>query len=148
MKLQITTDYAIRIMLFMTQQDGKVSTAETAAKELGITYSYFNKIAYKIRTAGYLETIQGPSGGYFLAKNATDISLYDVVKVMEGDIRINRCLDDDGYCSRNATLICPVHTVFEGIQSQIIDTLKSIKIRDLCAENQPHSLQELLVSKA
>lgn len=136
MRLQITTDYAIRMMLFMARQGRKLSTAEATAKELGITYSYFNKVAWKIRKAGFLESVQGPDGGYRIAENAADITLYDIVKVMEGDISINRCLDDDGFCSRNATLVCPVHKTFEAIQNQIIDSLKSVKINDLCGEEQ------------
>lgn len=83
--------------------------AEAAAKELGITYSYFNKVAHKIRTVGFLESVQGPGGGYRIAKDAADITLYDIVKVMEGDIRINRCLEEDCFCSRNATQTCLVH---------------------------------------
>ncbi len=146
MRLQITTDYAIRVMLFMAQQDGEVSTAEAAAKELGITYSYFNKVAWKIRMAGFLESVQGPGGGYRIAKNPADITLYDIVTAMEGDISINRCLDEDGFCSRNATLICPVHKIFEGIQNQIIDTLKSIKISDLCGEKQSKPIREMMMT--
>lgn len=137
MRLQITTDYAIRVMLFMAHQDGEVSTAEAAAKKLGITYSYFNKVVWKIRMAGFLESVQGPSGGYRIAKNAADITLYDIITVMEGDIRINRCLDDDGFCSRNATQTCPVHKTLEAIQNQMISTLRSVRISDLCHGNQP-----------
>lgn len=136
MRLQLTTDYAIRMMLFMAQQDGKVSTAEAAAKELGITYSCFNKVAWKIRRAGFLESVQGPCGGYRIAESAGEVSLYDIVTVMEGEIRVNRCLDDDGFCSRDATETCPVHKTLEQIQGQIVDSLKGIKIRDICDENR------------
>lgn len=144
MKLQITTDYAIRVIFFMAQQDGEVSTAETTAKVMGITHSYFNKIAWKIKMAGFLESVQGPGGGYRIAKHAMDTTLYDIIKVMEGDIRINRCLDGDGFCSRNATPTCPIHKTFEDIQNQIIDTLKSVSIRDLCGENRP--IREMMTS--
>jgi len=137
MRLQITTDYAIRMMLFMAQQDGKVSTAEAAAKELGITYSYFNKVAWKIRIAGFLESVQGPGGGYRIADKAADITLYDIVTIMEGDIRINRCLDEDGFCSKNTTQTCPVHNVLEELQNQIIDTLRGVRISDLCNKSSP-----------
>ncbi|PWJ51234.1 RrF2 family transcriptional regulator [Faecalicatena contorta] len=146
MRFQITTDYAIRMLLFMAQREGQVSTAEVAAKELGITYSYFNKVAYKIRMAGFLESIQGPGGGYCISKNAADITLYDIVTVMEGDIRINRCLEEDGFCSRNATQICPVHKTLEALQNQMIDTLKSVRISDLCDEKQPGPIKETMDS--
>lgn len=149
MKLQITTDYAIRVMLFMAQQSGKVSTGEEAAKELGITHSYFNKVAHKIKTAGFLESVQGPNGGYCIAKGAENITLYDIIQVMEGDICINRCLADDGFCSQNATLTCPVHRTFESIQNQIINMLNSVKICDLYSgHNHPTSVPEAVVLKA
>ena len=137
MRLQITTDYAIRVMLFMAQHNGEVSAGEAAAKELGMTYSYFNKVARKIRMAGFLESVKGPGGGYRIAKNPANITLYDIVTVMEGNISINRCLDEDGFCSRNATQTCPVHKTLEVLQYQIIDTLRSTRISDLCGQSSP-----------
>ena len=148
MRLQITTDYAIRIMLFVIQQDGKVVPASRIAENLGVTYSCFNKVAYKLKNAGYLESIRGPSGGYFVTKQARDITLYDVVQTMEGDICINRCLEDDGFCSQNATATCPVHKALEEFQCQMIHTLKSKKIRDLCSRNEPDLLSEVTTSRA
>jgi len=146
LRLQITTDYAIRVMLFMAQQGGKVSTAEAAAKELGISCSYFNKVAWKIKMAGFLESVQGPSGGYRISKNAADITLYDIVTAMEGDICINRCLDENGFCSRNATQTCPVRKALETLQNQMIDALKNVKIRDLCDEKQSVPIRETVIS--
>ena len=135
MRLQITTDYAIRVILFMAQQNGEVFAAEATAKKLGMTYSYFNKVASKIRMAGFLKSVQGPGGGYRIAKNPADITLYDIIQVMEGDISINRCLDEDSFCSRNATQTCPVHKTLEALQNQMIDMLRSVRISDLCDEN-------------
>lgn len=133
MKFQITTDYAIRTILFMASKDiQEISTAKEAAAQLGMTYSYFNKVASKIRQAGFIQSIQGPGGGYRLAKDAANISLYDIVVAMEGNICINRCLQPDKYCSRDATATCPVHSVLGSLQNQIVDTLKSVSIADLC----------------
>lgn len=146
MRLQITTDYAIRIILYMAQREGQVLAAEAVARELGITYSYFNKVAHKIRSAGLLKSVQGPGGGYCIGKNAADIALYDIVTVMEGKICINRCLEEDGFCSRSATQICPVHKTFEALQNQIIDTLSNVRISDLCDEKPSGSICEAKVS--
>lgn len=121
----------------MAQRDGKISGAVDAAKELGMSPGYFNKIAGKIRRAGFLESIQGPGGGYRLAKDAADITLYDIVALMEGDILVNRCLEKDGFCSRGALPICPVHKVFKSLQCQMVDALRRVRICDLCAEAQP-----------
>lgn len=136
MKLQITTDYAIRIIIYMAQQGNQVSTARETAKQLGITYNYFNKVATKIRKAGFLGSVQGPEGGYCLSKDAADITLYDIVEAMEGGICINRCLEDGDFCSRYGLnhQVCQVHKIFESLQNQMIDTLKSVKIYDFTSE--------------
>lgn len=134
MRFQITTDYAIRIILFMAGQGNRILPAKETAKELGLTYAYFNKVATKIRMAGFIESIQGKRGGYRLAKDAADITIYDIVETMEGHISINRCMEEDEYCSRGATQTCAMHKMFALLQSQIIDTLKSIKICDLISE--------------
>ena len=137
MRFKITTDYAIRIILYMAQRDNAILGVAGAVEELGMTSGYFNKVAGKLKRAGFLESFQGPGGGYRLAKKAEDIKLYDIVTLMEGDIAINRCLKKDGFCSRDATPMCPVHQVFESIQSQMIDMLRSISIGDLCTKAQP-----------
>lgn len=125
----------------MAQRDNAILGVAGAVEDLSMTSGYFNKVAGKLKRAGFLESFHGPGGGYRLAKNAEDITLYDIVALMEGDIAINRCLKKDGFCSRNATSICPVHQVFESIQSQIIDMLRGISIYDLCANAQPEKIK-------
>ncbi|WP_027352343.1 RrF2 family transcriptional regulator [Lacrimispora indolis] len=134
MRFQITTDYAIRIILYMARQDMEITTAKAAAAHLGMTYNYFNKVAAKIRMEGFIESVQGPKGGYRLAKDASDITLYDIVEAMEGSICINRCLEEDGFCSRNAASVCLVHRTLESIQSKMIEMLRGTRICDLIQE--------------
>lgn len=136
MKFNITTDYSIRIILYLVQCSPRVSSAQEAAKQLGLTYDYFNKVAASLRTAGFIESVKGPGGGYRLARNKSpkDISLYDIISAAQGNIRINRCLEEDGYCSRfgAARSKCPVHRVFETLQNDMIGSLMSYSIQDLC----------------
>ena len=131
MKLQITTDYAIRTIGYLAQHNYQLLTAKKMADELGITYYYFNKIAARLKRAGFIESIQGPVGGYRLAKNAADITLYDIVEAMEGNIYINRCLEEDGFCSRNAVHSCPVHKILESVQNEIIASLRSKRMSEI-----------------
>lgn len=132
MSFKITTDYAIRIIIYMAHQGDKVSTAKEAAKQLGITYSYFNKVVTQIRKMGFIESVQGPGGGYRLNMDAADITLYDIIEAMEGSICINRCLEEGDICSRYGSnhQTCQVHKIFESINSQLVDMLKSVSICD------------------
>lgn len=131
MQLQITTDYAIRVIGYLVLCDGKLANAKDISEQMGITYQYFLKISARLKEAGLILTEQGRNGGYRLAKDAEDITLYDIVKTMEGEIYFNRCLEPDGFCSRYATDTCPVHNIFVDLQTDIITSLKSKKMSDI-----------------
>ncbi len=134
MQLQLATDYAIRILSYMHDNDEELSTAVTMSEQLGITYLYFMKIISRLKSAGLVKSVQGCNGGYRLADKGSKISLFDIVVIMEGGISINRCLQDDMYCSRNAAPDCAVHKYFKSLQDIIVDNLKRAYIGELCGE--------------
>ncbi len=52
------------------------------------------------------------------------------MKLQITKLRINRCLEDDGFCSKGATQTCAVHKTFAVLQGQIIDTLLDCTVDD------------------
>lgn len=136
MKFQLATDYAIRILCYLHENNNRLSTATHLSEKLGITYLYFMKLTCVLKQAGLIQSVQGCNGGYQLAKNAENATLYDVVKVIEGDIKINRCLEEDRFCSRDAAEWCTVHTFFQELQDGFIARLDSVHIRDLCPKTE------------
>lgn len=136
LQFQITTDYAIRIIGYLYSKDGDLAQTIEISKEMGITYPYTMKIIHRLKNYGLIESKRGPQGGYILTEKSKNITLYDLVSVMEGDIYINRCLEPDGYCSRNATKICNVHKTLKFIQDELIGILKSKKISEVWDEKR------------
>lgn len=134
MKLRISTDYAIRIVLYLAKCEPRVVSAPTISGDLNITYPYFTKIASTLKRAGLIESVIGNSGGYCIGKSADSISLYDIICVMQGPISLNRCLEQDGVCSRYGTECgrCPVHRVLKDFQGDMVSRLKEQTIESLC----------------
>ncbi len=130
MQLHITTDYAIRIISYLYLNKGQLSTAKSMAEQLGITYKYFMKVINQLREAGVVQSIQGCNGGYLLTPTGEEMTLYDIICIMQGEIVLNRCLECDEFCSRNATCDCPYRKAFAGIQEDIIQTFRSKKAVD------------------
>lgn len=130
MKLKMQTDYAIRILLCLSQ-----ATAPMVARELsqmlGIAENYLPKITQQLRRAGWVESISGINGGFRLLVDPEDISLLDVMRVIEGGVCINRCLEKDCFCSRNAVDHCPVHLIYMDYQEMSEWYFGSITIGDL-----------------
>ena len=87
-----------------------VTTSELAS-ELKVPGSYIPKITKKLKEANIITASEGIKGGYSLAKKPEDISLFDIISATEVTMKINRCLEKDGFCSRNATDYCRVHKV-------------------------------------
>lgn len=135
MKLQISTDYAIRIIVYLAQCEPKLCSAAEASKQLGLSYNFFGKVALPLKKAGLIASVQGINGGYRLAKKAEDITLYDVIKTMQGEILVNNCLEEGSSCSNKLVADrnnCSVHNIFASLQTQIISTLNNYSIQDVC----------------
>ena len=99
MQLNITTDYAIRLLLCL-EEVGVKKTGPLIAEEMVIPPKYIVKITTKLRTAKLIGSEPGSQGGYYLMKPLENITLMEVLSVMESTVKINRCLEPDAYCSR------------------------------------------------
>lgn len=132
MQFNITTDYAIRTVLYLAIKN-EISTSREISEAMGIPVYYQLKITTKLVQNGIIRRIQGVKGGFILQKAATDITLYDIINAMEITMRINRCLEDDQYCSRFATKNCPVRLFYVTMQRNIEYMLKGITVAALLA---------------
>lgn len=130
MQLKLTTDYAIRILIYMAEKQSLVTSIEIA-DNMAIPQNYILKIMSKLRNNGLVTAQNGLGGGFILAKKPEDITLYDVISLMEKTIKMNRCLESDGHCSRCATKHCPVHKYFEEMQRKWENHLESTTIASL-----------------
>lgn len=130
MQLKMQTDYAIRILLYLSQVKSPVVARELSTN-LGIAGNYLPKITQQLRRIGWVESTSGINGGFRLLVRPEGISLLDVMQEMEGNVYINRCLETDTYCSRNAATICPVHRLYMGFQSMMEWYFSSVTIADL-----------------
>ena len=130
MQLKITTDYAIRIVYYLACRS-EVITASELAYELEIPESYIPKITKKLKEANIITACEGIKGGYSLAKKTEDISLFDIISATEITMRLNRCLEEDRFCSRNAKQHCKVHKILLDVQQTYDNLLKGIKVSEI-----------------
>ncbi|MCA1932552.1 MAG: Rrf2 family transcriptional regulator, partial [Calditerrivibrio sp.] len=71
-------------------------------------------------------------GGFKLKKEPKDISLYDIIVSVEGDIQINECLTDNSFCSES--FHCSIHNALNTIRNNMINDLKRYTVADLMNE--------------
>lgn len=130
MQLKITTDYAIRTIIYLASRGEMVNSADIATA-MCIPQKYLINILRTLAASGLVKSHSGKNGGYTLERAAKDITLYDIIEPVETTLKINRCLEDDNFCSRLATEKCPVRKAYEGMQTVWINFLKNKTVQDL-----------------
>ena len=140
MQLKMQTDYAVRILLFLSSAHGLV-TMQELSERLGITKTTIPRTLHMLRRGGLVRSESGISGGYRLAKPPGSITLLDVMELSEDSIKINRCLEEDRFCSRNAAGHCAVHDIYAGYQEMAERYFGSITIADLLEKDAAAKLQ-------
>lgn len=146
MSLNITTDYAIRIMMYLANYydpdplfaPDVSCSGKVIAEKMNIPYNYFLKIVPRLKDAGYLISFQGKRGGYVLTTPPEKISLFDIIHTMEDDFILNGCTAPNGQCAQGTTDFCTVHYVLEDVQSSIDKTLKSVSLAQLATDSCAH----------
>lgn len=130
MQLKQSTDYAIRIVMYLAEKQ-QIANSEEISTQMCIPQSVVATLAKPLQKAGILTTLRGVGGGFALCRRPEDISLHEIVNLMEGTTRINRCLAEDGYCSRNGVETCPVHKFYSRIQSYLDEAFQDKTIASL-----------------
>jgi len=83
------TTYAIRVIVRLHSENGELITTKTLSEKENISQGVLMKVLFPLKKAGIVRSHQGRgnvSGGFELARNVKDITIYDVIRTMEGDI--------------------------------------------------------------
>ncbi|MDO4174836.1 MAG: Rrf2 family transcriptional regulator [Eubacteriales bacterium] len=128
MRITHEADYAIRIMYCLAQRNTKLS-AKQIADDSGVPSRFALKILRRLTQAELTASYKGVSGGYTIARPAEDISLGEIIEVIDGPIEINHCLSSEFDCSRvQQKNECTFHRLFGAINQDIRNTLYDLPL--------------------
>ena len=120
--MNVTTDYGIRAVLYLAQKNCTVSS-NLICKDMKIPHTYMHKIARTLKGAGIIEEVRGSTGGFKLKEEPRNITLLNIIKAFEKTMNINRCLEEDKFCSRNATALCAIRGIYLNAQTELYNRL-------------------------
>ena len=118
MQLNISSDYAIRAMLFLAVSQGRANAAEIS-KAMNIPVNTCKRNLQLLKNAGLVTPFPGVAGGYTLSKRPNEIHLSDILLAVGEKLELNRCLESDCFCNRDAVETCPVHKVYFQAQNSL-----------------------------
>jgi len=107
MKLSNSSQYAIRILTYITMQNGPLISASALSEKLDIPYKFLTKIMTTLVKADLIESIRGRDGGFRLKKEANDIKIDEILNLFHDTIKKDECLLGIGQCDTQCR--CALH---------------------------------------
>jgi len=125
-----TAKYGIKALKYMAENtDGNYKTVEVVAEDTDIPPDFLGKIFQDMVKENFLQSRRGRGGGFRLAMDQKEISLLDIVKAIDGEEALNRCLFDTKQCGENGT--CPLHDDWVPLRKKLEKLLREKTIYDL-----------------
>ena len=132
MKISTRSRYGLRAMYDLAiHQDGPIPLREIAQRQ-GISEAYLEQLFASLRKGELVRSSRGAQGGYILSRPAGEISIGEILRVLEGSTCITDCVGDSG-CDN--ACFCPSHPVFARIQKSIDHVLYTMTLQDMIEEN-------------
>lgn len=130
MKISTRGRYGLRIMvdLALHQQAGPVIMREISERQ-GITEKYLWQVINLLKSAGLVTSVRGAKGGYALAKSPSDVSVLEIISVLEGPVVVVDCVDSAESCERSSA--CVTREVWKRIENSLKQTMSGITLQEL-----------------
>ncbi len=129
MRLTTKGRFAVTAMLdlALNQKDSPVSLADISARQ-GISQSYLEQLFGKLRRADLVRSLRGASGGYILGRPAEEISVMEIVLVVDDNLDATQC-QGKADCSHDTP--CMTHQLWQNLNTLISDYLSSVSLGQL-----------------
>ena len=123
------TDYAIRLIAALMNNDDTPLSVREAAEHEDVPYAFARSIQHDLALNGFIRSTRGAHGGMTLAKDPETLTLLELVEAVQGKVSVSVCTNSPGYCDRDE--YCHFHEVWEGANQLLRDYLSSTTIKDL-----------------
>ncbi|KIX15132.1 RrF2 family transcriptional regulator [Dethiosulfatarculus sandiegensis] len=130
MKLSTRGRYGVRAMLELAlhAEDNPVPLRDLAVRQ-EISAKYLEQLLIPLKGAGLVKSVRGARGGYLLAKDPNDVTLYEIVRSLEGPLAPVECVQDPKYCDRVGG--CTVHLIWGEMGDMLVKYLSNLTLADM-----------------
>ena len=113
--------------------EGVYAGASDVAEEIGAPRNYLGKLLKTLADAGLLVSQKGKGGGFRLARDASQISLYEVMDPIEHVGRWTNCLLGNGECSAQSP--CTLHSRWKKVRDAYLQFLRETSVADVSVQS-------------
>ncbi len=141
LRLTKKADYGLMALKYLAEHahEAAASAAAHSAKDIADAYHIppplLAKILQTLTRAGILISTAGTNGGYALARPASEVSAFEVIRAIDGPLFITSCITIHGTCDLHGT--CTIKEPLRKVNDSIKDLLSAIRIADLAEQPEP-----------
>ncbi len=130
MKLSTRSRYGTRLMLDMAQhyREGPLQLGDIAKRQ-GVSVKYLEQIIIPLKKAHYIESVRGSKGGHMLTKPPEEITVGEIVALLENSTSLLECVENSTVCDRSD--ICPTRLLWKEASEAMFDRLEAVTLADL-----------------
>ncbi len=128
MKLSPAAEFAVRGAVVLAKRHGQGPiNLDTICKERDLPKQYLAKLFASLARAGLLTPVRGKHGGYLLARDPAEITILEIIEIIEGPIMLNYCQHVPPKCD---DFDCAIRDVWRELQSTVRSKLDSVTLQD------------------
>lgn len=121
------------LRLAKEREQGPIAIGDIAEKE-NIPHKFLEAILLELKSAGYISSKKGRSGGYYLRKHPDDINLAQIHRTMDGAISLLPCVSENYYekceeCSSEET--CTIRKAIKEVRDETVHIMKKYTLTKL-----------------
>ena len=130
MRISTKGRYGLRTLMdiAMHQNKGAV-TLNDIAKRQEISVKYLWQVINPLKTSGLLNVTRGAKGGYVLARRPEEITMLDIVTILEGPLSLVECLTTEDFCNRIDS--CVARSVWHEVNQVVQKALSGITLAEV-----------------
>ncbi|MCM8787675.1 MAG: Rrf2 family transcriptional regulator [Candidatus Omnitrophica bacterium] len=124
------TDYAIIALLVLAKNKSKkIFSVAELAKTTKIPYQFLRGILQHLHKHKLLKAYKGKNGGFSLATSLDNVSLLSIIRIFQGEFKLNECLFRKMVCPNINR--CVLRKRLKKIESYFLEELEKIKLGEL-----------------
>ena len=136
MLIPMKVDYGVRILVYLASfPHESIVKATEISKQRHIPEKFLFQISNDLIDKKLIKSMRGPKGGYSLARNASDISVADVIESLDKSMAPVACLDNSETCKISGN--CAQQNMWSDVEQTLISKLETISIKDLAEKERP-----------
>ncbi|GAV21716.1 RrF2 family transcriptional regulator [Carboxydothermus pertinax] len=145
MKLSTRGHYGLKAMydLALHYGEGPVPISEIAQRQM-ISEPYLEQLFSALRKAGLIKSVRGAQGGYLLNRLPEEITVGEIVRVLEGPIAPVECVLENVKEACDQADACISRIVWSKVRDALNEVMDSITLRDMVEEANRNQSQNLM----